>query len=153
MGAAIADTELAERYGVPVSTVETIRAGLTEGTHWRRVEGRIVLTALGEERLDETLGSLTNFKKKEGGAGGDPPGGGAAGAAEAEAKPGPVLRCRVVRRHPNVTWVALSTPDGLRDVRVRNHAGITLGSLLEARRMPDGTWECANPRQTPPRRR
>lgn len=79
----VADTQLAEQYGVPVSLVTTHRETvLPEGTHWQRDGKRVVWLAPGLSALGDHIAALA-LEKNDGGGGEPGAGQGGEGAAPA----------------------------------------------------------------------
>lgn len=167
----VADIQLAEQYGVPVSLITSHRETvLKEGTHWQRDGKRILWLAAGLSAIGELVAGL-DPEKKDGGAAG--PGDGTAAPALAAAAPAaapspppppdppePVAAperrkaiARVFHKHPNPCWVKCHIPTepaaGTFDLRIRNSNKLGPKAQLPVEQQADGTWICTHPHHTP----
>ncbi len=164
----VADTQLAEQYGVPVSTITFHREKvLTQGLHWEKDNKRVIWLAAGLEAVAKMVAAL-GPEKKEGGAALDA-GSDAAATGEGDDRaltveeppeaPDelPVLRtaeARLLTRHPNPCFVRCHIPGDNEtppfDVRLRNHHTIRgKNALLPVAQLTDGTWICTHPHHSP----
>lgn len=166
----VADTQLAERYGVPVSVITHHREKvLIQGLHWERDNKRVIWLAKGLDAVAEMVAAL-EAEKKDGGAGSDAAaaiegtGEGDDSALPAEEAPDPpeapeppplrTAEARVLTKQPNPCFVRCHIP-GDRDtppfdVRVRNHHSIrATNPFLPVAQLEDGTWICTHPHHSP----
>lgn len=125
-----ADRELGLRYGVALSVILSIRAGLMEGVHWESRGGVVSYTEDGEAAVAIALG----LKKKEGG-----------GAAALS------VPLKIARVFPNRIWVRVIDPDGAAaDVRVRDNGRLSVAMKIDCVLRPGGRWECTHAGQAVP---
>ncbi len=161
----VADTKLADQYGVPVSIITQHRETvLKEGVDWQRDGKRILWLASGLAAIASMVDAWhLGPEKKEGGAGeaaeasgasGDP-GEGEDSGAGAEAAPEAPRRAtaRILSKYPNPIWVRAhisGEKDGRAfDVRVRSSLRLAKNSLLPVELLPCGTWICVHPQHSP----
>ena len=155
----VADTQLAEQHGVPVSLITTHREQvLKEGPHWQRDGKRILWLAAGLSAIEELVAGL-DPEKKDGGAPVVAP------AAVPSPPPPPdapepvaatqrrTAMARVYLKHPNPCWVKCHIPTepdaGTFDVRIRNSNLLGPKAQIPVEQQPDGTWVCVHPHYTP----
>ena len=166
----VADIQLAEQYGVPVSLITSHREGvLREGTHWQRDGKRILWLAAGLSAIGELVAGLDPEKKDGGAAGpGDVTAAPALASAAPAAAPSPppppdppeppaaprrTAMARVFRKMPNPCWVRCHLPaepsEKVFDIRIRNANKLGPKAQLPVEQQPDGSWICTHPHHTP----
>jgi hypothetical protein len=166
----VADTQLAEQYGVPTATITFHREKvLTQGVHWEKDNKRVIWLAAGLEAVAEMVAALDPEKKDGGAAQAAGDGAAATGEGDDSAPPTeeppeapdepepPPLRmaeARVLMKHPNPCFVRCHIPGDNAtqpfDVRLRNHHTIRgKNALLPVAQLPDGTWICTHPHHSP----
>jgi hypothetical protein len=169
----VADTQLAEQYGVPVSVITHHREKvLTQGVHWEKDNKRVLWLAKGLAAVAEMVAALQSEKKERGA--GEPSGEAASASLESgqgdpatpeteeppdpPEAPGPLplrtAQARVLLKHPNPCFVRCHIPGDKAtppfDLRLRNHHTIKgKNALLPVAQLADGTWICTHPHHSP----
>lgn len=134
---ALADQQMAERYGVSAATIALFRSEMTEGLHWSEASGQVKFTEAGRIELE----TLLDCKKKEGGGG--------------EVSPQPenstTKLLTVLKLYPNPTAVLVQTPQGQHvTVKIRPSKLMRVGARIQCRQDADGTWICSHFGLAPP---